>query len=110
MSKRLFYLKLAHTAVWFFYVVVIFYILYAGIYNKIGIYLWIAISLVVFEGLILLIFKGKCPFTILGYKYTNDFEVGFDIYLPRWLAKHNKIIFGTIFGMGILLTVYRILT
>jgi hypothetical protein len=109
MCKKLFYLKLMHTIIWFFYVLIISYIFYAGIYNKINLYLWIAIGLVIIEGIILIIFKGKCPLTVLGYKYTDSHEVGFDIYLPRWLAKYNKMIFGTIFVIGILIIIYRIL-
>ena len=110
MCKKLHYLKLIHTIIWFFYVLVILYILYAGICNKINLYLWFAIGLVIMEGIILIIYKGKCPLTILGYKYTDNHEVGFDIYLPKWLAKDNKIIFGAIFVIGILLIIYRYLT
>lgn len=108
MSKKLFYVKLVHTIIWLFYVLIICYILYAGIYNKINIYTWIAISLVIIEGIILTIFKGKCPFTILGYKYTNNSEIGFDIFLPKWLAKNNKVIFTIIFVIGILIIIYRV--
>ncbi|MFZ5966975.1 MAG: hypothetical protein ACOYVK_07345 [Bacillota bacterium] len=109
MNKKLFYIKLSHTIIWVFYVFIICFILYAGIFNKIDIYVWIAIDLVIFEGIILLIFKGKCPLTILGYKYTNNHEIGFDIFLPRWLAKNNKMIFGTIFMIGVLIIIYRLM-
>lgn len=109
MYKKLFYLKLMHTIIWVFYVLVISYIFYSGIYNKVNLYTWIAIGLVIVEGIILIIFKGKCPLTIWGYKYTDNHQVGFDIYLPRWLAKYNKMIFGTIFVIGILIVMYRVL-
>lgn len=108
MSKRLFSIKIAHTVIWLFYVFIISYILYAGIYNKIDVYTWIAIGLVIIEGIVLIIFKGKCPITILGYKYTNNFETGFDIFLPKWLAKNNKAIFSTIFIIGLAIIIYRI--
>jgi hypothetical protein len=109
MCKKLFYLKLIHTIIWIFYVLIISYIVYAGIYNKINLYVWIAIGLVIIEGIILIIFKGKCPLTILGYKYTDNQQVGFDIYLPKWLAKYNKMIFGTISVIAILIVIYRML-
>lgn len=107
MSRKLLYIKLGHTIIWIFYVFVIFYVLYSGIYNKVNIYTWVAIGLVIFEGIILMIFKGKCPFTILGYKYTENPEVGFDIFLPKWLAKNNKAIFTAIFIIGVILVIYR---
>ena len=68
MSKKLLYLKLLHTIIWGFYVLVFLYLLYASIYNQINLYFWIAIGLEVIEVTILIIFKGKCPLTILGYK------------------------------------------
>ncbi|APM38886.1 hypothetical protein [Clostridium kluyveri] len=109
MSKKLFYIKLMHTIIWFFYVFVFFYILYTGIFNKINLYLWIAIGLEIIEGIILIIFKGKCPLTVLGYKYTDNPEVGFDIYLPKWLAKYNKIIYGSGLVIAMFIIIYRIL-
>lgn len=109
MDKRLFYIKLIHTLIWFFYIFIIFYILYAGIYNKINFYLWVAVVLVIIEGIILIIFKWKCPITILGYKYDDNQEIGFDIFLPKWLAKNNKMIFSIIFIIGILIIIYRVM-
>jgi hypothetical protein len=35
--------------------------------------------------------------TDLAAKYTADRSPNFDIYMPRWLAVHNKTIFGTLF-------------
>lgn len=96
MSRKLFYIKLAHTIIWLFYAFIIFYIFYAGIFNRIDLYLLIAIGLVFIEVIILLTFKWKCPLTVWGYKYSDTHEEGFDIFLPQWLAKNNKTIFGTI--------------
>lgn len=109
MGKKLFFIKLVHTMIWFIYVCIIFYILYAAIYNKINYYLWIAIGLVLLEGFILLIFKWKCPLTVIGYKYSENHDVGFDIFIPKWLAKNNKLIFTTLFIIGIIIVIYRVL-
>ena len=110
MGKKLFLIKLIHTIIWLFYVFIIGYILYASIRNIINSYLFIAIGFVVLEGIILLIFKWKCPLTVIGYKYSDNHEVGFDIFLPKWLAKHNKSIFTSIFAIGVIITIYRLLT
>ena len=108
MRKKLFYVKLVHTIIWAIYVLIISYIVYAGIANKINLAVWIAIFLVVVEGIVLMLFKGKCPLTILGYRYTEDCPVGFDIYLPGWLAKYNKLIFTSIYAIGVILVLYRV--
>lgn len=108
MNKKLFYLKLIHTIIWVFYVFVFIYILYAAIFNKIDLYLYIAIGLEIIEVTILIIFRGKCPLTILGYKYIDNPELGFDIFLPQWLAKYNKLIYGSGLGIVMLVIIYRI--
>jgi len=76
--------------------------------NPIDIMVWICIVSVLIEGIVLMIFKGKCPFTILGYNYAENPQVGFDIFLPTWLAKNNKLIFSTIFFIGFVLVLFRV--
>jgi hypothetical protein len=40
---------------------------------------------------------GQCPLTGLAARFTADPADNFDIYLPNWLARHDKLIFGTLF-------------
>jgi hypothetical protein len=105
---KLLLIKLAHTAIWLLFVTAILYILYAGIFDKVNLLVWLCIGSVVVEGIVLLIFKGKCPFTIMGYKYADNPQVGFDIFLPAWLAKNNKLIFTTVFVIGLVLVLWRL--
>jgi hypothetical protein len=46
----------------------------------------------------------RCPLTDVAARYIEDRRDNFDIYLPIWLARHNKLIFGTLFAMGMLYT------
>ena len=46
----------------------------------------------------------RCPLTAVAARYTDNREPNFDIYLPGWLARYNKEIFGPLFGVGVLLT------
>lgn len=109
-SQKLLCIKIVHTAVWVFYVFIIGYILYAGISDKIDFYVFAAIGLVVAEGVILLIFKWKCPLTVLAYKYTDNRDAAFDIFLPKWLAKNNKTICTTLSVIGLLMMIYRMIS
>lgn len=109
MNKKLLCIKLIHTIIWAFFVLVIFYILFAGIFDRINIYTFIAIGLVLIEGLILILFGWRCPLTVMGEKYSDDHEIGFDIFLPKWLAKNNKTILGAIFGIGAVIVILRLL-
>ena len=108
-SNNLLLIKSIHTIIWVFYNVVIFYLLYAVIVNKIDLWVWICIGLVIFEGLILLVFKMFCPLTLLAHKYSDSAREIFDIFLPNWLAKYNKLIYTSIFGIAIIILIYRVI-
>ena len=82
---------------------------YAVIVNKIDRLVWIGIALIVLEGVVLLIFSKMCPLTIIARKYSDSTKNNFDIYLPDWLAKYNKLIYTTFFIIIVAGIFYRIL-
>jgi hypothetical protein len=47
---------------------------------------------------------------IMAARYMAQQGASFDIYLPKWLARYNKLIFGTIFVIGLFLVVANRLT
>jgi hypothetical protein len=57
-------------------------------------------GLVFVECAVLAMNKCRCPLTDLADRFTEDRSANFDIYLPHWLARRNKAIFGTIFSIG----------
>lgn len=71
--------------------------------------LWLSIGLIIIETAVLLINKWRCPLTPVAMKYTSDRRDNFDIYLPEWLASHNKSIFSGIFFTGLILVVRNLL-
>jgi hypothetical protein len=89
--------------------VVIFYLYYAVITNKIDKWVWVCIGSIVLEGLVLLLFGGKCPLTVIAEKYMVPDSDNFDIFLPNWLAKYNKLIYSTLFAIIIGLLIYRLI-
>ena len=107
-ETRLTIIKMTHTIIWLFFNVVIFYMLYAVIVNKIDHWLWIGYGLFFLEGVTLLAFKLYCPLTILARKYSTSTKDNFDIYLPNWLAKYTKLIYTTILLLIIIMTIYQI--
>ena len=62
----------------------------------------VLIGLVLVECAVLAANRGRCPLTDLAGRYTEERADNFDIYLPLWLARHNKTIFGTLFVIGTL--------
>ena len=96
--------KLAHTAVWAFFVICILAIPLAawrGSHRTAG---WL-VAIVAVETAVLLVNRMRCPLTNLGSRYTDDRQENFDIYLPVWLARHNKQIFGALYIGGTLFAI-----
>ena len=108
-TQKLIAVKIVHTIIWVLFVSVIFYILYCGISGNISSLTWIAVGLIIAEGLVLLMFKWYCPLTIIARKYSDSQKDNFDIYLPNWLARHNKTIFTTLFAAGLISVLIRTL-
>lgn len=106
-ENKLLAIKIVHTVIWVFFVVVIFYVLYTGITDNVTMYTWICVALVIGEGLTLLIFKMFCPLSLIARKYSDSEKDNFDIFLPNWLAKNNKLIFTSIFIVGLVIVIYR---
>lgn len=108
-STKLMTIKLLHTAIWMAFVTLIGYILYCGLADRVTAYTGFAVGLVILEGLVLLLFKGSCPLTLMARQYSASQKSNFDIFLPEWLAQYNKLIFTGLYVLGLILVGYRLL-
>jgi hypothetical protein len=108
-NNTLIIIKTVHTIIWLMFNAVLFYMAYAVIVNNINIYVWLGIASIIVEGLVLLAFGWQCPLTIVARKYSASQKDNFDIYLPNWLAKHNKVIYTTFFVFIICGLIFRLL-
>lgn len=95
--RTLFAIKLFHTAVWAIFagcIIAIPFAVHAGQMR------WAAllIGIVMAEVLVITLNRGSCPLTPIAARYTADRRANFDIFLPAWLARYNKLIFGALFA------------
>lgn len=105
-ARALVRVKLLHTAVWIFFVACIVAIPVAGALGQLRIAAVFS-GLVFIECAVLALNHGRCPLTNVASRYTEERADNFDIYLPLWLARHNKTIFGTLFVVGELFVLAR---
>jgi hypothetical protein len=106
-SSQLIFIKTIHTIIWLFFNGVIFYLFYAVVTNKIDKWVWWGLGSFLVEGVVLWGFKNVCPLTIMARKYSDSTKNNFDIYLPEWLAKYNKLIYTSLLGVVVAMLVYR---
>lgn len=99
-NYRLRVVKFVHTVVWAFFASCVFGILIAAFQRRFAL-AGILIGFVTLESVVLLVNAWRCPLTGLAARYTEDRRDNFDIYLPLWLARYNKEIFGSLFVVGI---------
>lgn len=98
--------KLAHTIVW---------ALFAGCIVAMPIASWrgehalaaVLAAVVLVEVLVLAWNRWRCPLTDVAARYTDDRRANFDIWLPEWLARHNKTIFGSLYAGGLVYGIVR---
>lgn len=98
-TRTLFALKLGHTVAWAFFVACIAAIPIATAYGQLF-RAAVLSAIVLLECLVLAANRCRCPFTDWARRYTDDPADNFDIYLPLWLARYNKHIFGTLFALA----------
>ena len=94
-------IKAVHTVVWAFFVVCIVAIPVAAGRGEYRAATWLA-AMVAVEVLVLAANDGHCPLTSVAGRFTDERRENFDIYLPVWLARYNRQVFGGLYAAGVL--------
>ena len=100
-NRPLIAIKVLHTVIWAFMVLCILAlpILTArGQFRR----AFLIMLPIVLETFVLIANGWRCPLTDIAGGYTADRAANFDIYLPEWLARRNKVIFGGLFAVNFL--------
>lgn len=88
MFNKIFLIKFVHSIIFWWQVACLAYTLYAGITRTFNIILLVAIGSILLNGLLLLINKGRCPFTNLAESQGATKGSVTDIFLPGWIARN----------------------
>lgn len=99
-------IKVIHTAAWAFFVACIVGIPIAARARRLRLAVVLS-GIVALEVAILAVNSMRCPLTDVAARYTEDRRDNFDIYLPEWLARHNKALFGGLWIAGELVLAAR---
>ena len=105
-EHSLIFIKVVHTAIWAVMATAILAIPVAALRAQFRIAAWLT-ALILVECVVLGLNHGRCPLTDVAARFATERGANFDIYLPRWLAQHNKTIFGGLFVAGELVWLWR---
>ena len=105
-DDRLRTIKLVHTVVWAGFAGCIVAIPVLALQQRFRLAALLAL-IVLGEVVVLAVNRWRCPLTPIAARYTDDRRANFDIYLPEWLARYNKEIFGSLYLAGVVLLAVR---
>ena len=100
-------IRLLHTVVWAFFVAAIVAVPVTAWYGRFDLFAAFT-AIVLVEVGVLAFNRMRCPLTGVAARYTDDRRDNFDIYLPLWLARFNKQVFGTVFLLGVFFGLWRL--
>jgi len=103
-ARALLAVKIVHTVVWALFVLCIAAIPVLTWRGELVAATWF-VGIVFVEVLVIVLNRWRCPLTPVAARYTQDRRANFDIFLPEWLARHNKLIFGGLYLAGIVVLI-----
>ena len=104
----IFQIKLVHTLIFWILSLCTVYALFSGIANRITMWTWVAVVLLLVESVVLVVSGWTCPLTNLAERQGALQGSVTDIFLPKWFADRIFPICGTMYGIALVLILWRV--
>jgi len=105
----IFQIKLVHTVIFWILSLCVGYALFSGVVGWITVWTWVAVGLLLLESVVLVLSGWTCPLTILAERHGEVRGSVTDIFLPTWFADRIFPICGTMYGVALVIIVWRVL-
>ena len=109
MKIAFFHIKLVHTIIFWVLSGCVLYALYGGVFDRVSVWTWVAVGLLVVESAVLAISGWVCPLTLLAERQGAERGSVADLFLPKWFADRIFPICGTLFVIALILIGGRLL-
>jgi hypothetical protein len=107
MRNKLFFIKFVHSVIFWWQVIGLGYLLFAGIIRTFNILVLLAVISIITNGILLLLNKGRCPFTTLAEKQGANKGSVTDIFLPDYIARNIFKVATPIFVLELIILAVR---
>jgi hypothetical protein len=104
----IFQIKLVHTIIFWILSLCTVYALFSGVADRITLWTWIAVGLLLVESVVLVVSGWTCPLTILAERQGALQGSVTDIFLPKWLADRIFPVCGTTYGAALVVILWRV--
>lgn len=105
-SRRLTLVRALHTLIYVIMASAVFVVLYAGVTDAHGPWLWIALGLVAIESVVFAANGLKCPLTAIVTRYSAGAEIS-DTFFPASITRYTFAVFGPLILLGVALLAWR---
>ena len=105
----IFQIKLVHSVIFWILSLCTIYALFSGIADRITTWTWVAVGLLLLESVVLVVSGWTCPLTILAERSGALRGSVTDIFLPKWFADRIFPVCGTMYGVAVVLILWRVL-
>ena len=101
----MFWVKFVHMVIFLLLSSCLGYLFYSGITETYNWVLFLAVGVLLLEGVVLLVNRGQCPLTLLAKTYGDETGRITDMFLPAWFVPHLFRVGITLFVSGVVLLV-----
>jgi hypothetical protein len=109
LRVTIFQIKIIHSFIFWVLSLCVAYALFSGVADRITIWTWVAVGLLLVESVVLVASGWTCPLTILAERQGALRGSVTDLFLPRWLADRIFPICGTLYGIALFTIAWRVL-
>ena len=109
MLRSIFFIKLIHSLIFLLQSACVGIVAYSAIADRITAATWIALGLVLLEGVALALMRCRCPLTTYAERLGASSGSVTDIFLPKWFADRTFAICGTVYAVACVILVVRLL-
>jgi hypothetical protein len=101
-------IKIVHTIVFWVLSLCVLYALFSGLANRITVWTWVALGLLLVESVVLMLSGWTCPLTLLAERLGADTGSVADLFLPVWLADRIFPVCGTVYAIALIVIALRV--
>lgn len=110
MLRSLTFIKILHSAIFWFFTVANLIVLAAALTGQTSTLTWIALTAILVEGIILVLNDWRCPLRIYAEDIGAVSGQVTDIFLPKWFADRIFQICGGLFLFSLVVLLARLVT
>lgn len=107
-SPAILTIKVVHTVIFWVLSGCVLFTLYSGLADRITPWTWVAVALLVVESVVLVLSGWVCPLTLLAERRGAQRGSVADIFLPKFLADRIFPVCGTLFGVALVILIWRL--